>query len=150
MDADQFRSDFPAFTNSDVYPDESVTFWITVAGLMLRPCAWQDLIDLGTELFVAHNLSLEKLAAVNGGMNSGVVTGKQVDKLSVTYDASVGVVADAGHWNLTTYGTRFLWMLNMAGMGATQLGAGAVVPGPFQAGYVIGGILGQGWPYYGA
>lgn len=147
MDAAQFRADFPEFASQTVYPDSAVTFWITVAGKLLRACAWADLIDVGTELFVAHNLSLEKLAAANGGMNSGVITGKTVDKLSVTYDASVGIVPDAGHWNLTTYGTRFLWLLNMAGMGPTQLGAGAVVYGLSQPGFVVGGLLGYGWPH---
>ena len=146
MDSATFRADFPAFTHA-LYPDASVDFWIRIGGLLLRPERWADLLDVGIELFTAHNLTLERLAAANGGAQGGVVSGKTVDKLSITYDASAGIIPDAGHWNLTTYGTRFLWLLNMAGMGPTQAGAGAAGFAPGTVAFVVGGSLGPGWPY---
>jgi hypothetical protein len=148
LDAGQFRLDFPEFTNTTTFPDSSVNFWLGVAVKMLRESRWADLLDVGLELFMAHNLSLEKAAASGGvpGIQYGAVSGKTVDKLSITYDATIGIVPDAGHWNLSTYGTRFLWMMNMAGMGPTQVGAGAAGFDPGQV-YIYGGTYGPGWPY---
>lgn len=152
MDAAQFRLDFPEFADATAYPASGINFWLGVAAKLLRPEAWVDVIDIGYELFTAHNLALEKAAAQGGaggaapGMNIGVVASKTVDKLSITYNSTAGLVPDAGHWNLTTYGTRFLWLLNMAGMGPTQLGAGIV----WYAGspWSYGGAYGPGWPFY--
>jgi hypothetical protein len=151
MDAAQFRTDFPEFADVVAYPDSSVDFWIRLATKLLRPSRWADVLDEGIELFVAHNLALQRAASSGGssgvpGMNSGVVASKTVDKLSITYDSSVGIVPNAGHWNLTTYGTRFLWLMNMAGMGPTQLGAGVAHALDGEV-WVVGGILGNGWPY---
>lgn len=146
MDAARFRLDFPEFTDPP-YTDGSVNFWLGVAVLMLRPERWADLLDVGLELFTAHNLALERAAATNGGAQMGVVSAKTVDKLSISYDASAGIIPNAGHWNLTTYGTRFLWMMNMAGMGPTQVGAGVAGFPPGSTVYVVGGLYGAGWPY---
>lgn len=146
VDAAKFRTDFPAFASVATYPDASVNFWLTLGYALLRPERWVDLIDQGVELFVAHNLTLEKLAA--GGNPSGaIVNSKQVDKLSVGYDTSAGLIPDAGNFNLTTYGTRFFFLMNMAGMGGTQLGAGAAGFAPGVVAIIVGGPLGPGWPH---
>ena len=144
-----FRSDFPEFATAS---DGSVNFWLGVGALLILSCPWGALQDFGTELFIAHNLALEQIAqraAANGGtpgLNFGVTSGKTVDKLSITYDAEAGVVKDAGHWNLTTYGTRFIQLADLAGAGGYQAGAG---PAPYTLGNVavFGGAFGVGWPY---
>lgn len=148
MDAAQFRADFPEFTSTTLYPDSSVNFWLRLGTKLLRPERWQDILDEGLELFAAHNLALERAAATGNapGMNSGVVQQKQVDKLSISYDSSAGLIPGAGHWNLTTYGTRFLWLMNMVGMGPTQLGAG-VAGWPVGDVVSVGGLWGVGWPH---
>lgn len=146
-----FRADFPAFAEATVYPDSSVQFWITLASRLLRPCAWQDILDTGIELFVAHNLVLERLASNGGngggvpGINTGVLQSKTIDKLSVTYNTTMGIDPNGGQFNLTLYGLRFLWLSDMAGMAPTQVSAGSPVPN--YTPWIVGGLLGSGWPY---
>lgn len=146
VDAARFRDDFPAFASVVTYPDASVNFWLTLGYALLRPERWADILYQGVELFVAHNLTLEKLAA-GGNAAGALVNSKQVDKLSVGYDTSAGLIPDAGNFNLTTYGTRFWFLMNMAGMGGTQLGAGVAGLPLGTVGIVVGGPLGPGWPY---
>lgn len=135
----QFRADFPEFANTTVFPDGQITFWLKWAYIMVRADRWMEALDLGIELFVAHNLVLEALAqkaAAGGGgagipgAQGGVVTSKQVDKVSVSYDANAGLILDGGDWNLTTYGTRFLRMARMMGAGGEQV-SGACGPFPY-------------------
>lgn len=154
MDPATFRTDFPEFGNTTTYPDSSVNFWLNLAGLLILPTVWGDVQPYATELFIAHNLALEQLAqraAASGGvpgLTAGVTSGKTVDKLSITYDTTAGLVKDAGHWNLTTYGTRFIMLANLAGMGGYQAGAGMAYAAPGTV-LTIGGPFGSGWPYYG-
>lgn len=140
----EFRASFPQFVSATLYPDSSVQFWLTLAGKLLRPERWQDVLPEGIGLFVAHNLALEGPAGAGSktpGVGTGMVASKTVGKLSVSYDNSVGIDATAGHWNLTTFGMRFLTLMRMAGTGGIQLGAG---------GYGgLGPSLTFGYPPYG-
>lgn len=128
MDVPTFRGDFPEFADSAQYPDARVQFFISLAGKLLAPQRWDaSLIGYGTELFVAHHLSLsgkDQAAAANGGQGgaaSGVVAGKSVDRVSVSYDTRSIALGNAGHWNMTSYGIRFLQLARMAGAGGVQL-----------------------------
>jgi hypothetical protein len=125
--ADGFRSDFPEFANTTAFPDPGLNFWIGVAGKLLNPRRWQDMLDVATELFVAHNLALERQAqksAANGavpGVSTGPVSSKTVGPVTQAYDTTAGINQDAGHWNLTTYGTRFYQLMQMFGAGPIQV-----------------------------
>jgi hypothetical protein len=136
-----FRSYFTEFGNTTTYPDSLVSFWIAVAGQMLRVEAWGQptnppvspptgLYDIGTALFVAHNLALEQMAikaAANGGtpgINKGPVSSETIGPISAGYDSGAAIVDGGGNWNLTTYGTRFLWFVDMLGAGPVQVGIG--------------------------
>lgn len=121
-----FRTAFPEFASETAYPDSLVTFWLTVAGKMVSATRWGDLLDQGIQLFTAHNLVLERQAAksaatgaVPGGA-SGPVNSKTVDKVSVSYDTAAAMEPNAGHWNLTTYGQRYIRLANMFGSGGLQ------------------------------
>lgn len=122
-----FRADFPEFANTTTFPDASVNFWISLAGKMMSAERWADLLDTGTELFVAHNIALQakdaKAAAAGGvgGATSGVVASKSVDKVSVSYDTGSATIAGGGAWNLTAYGVRYLQLARMVGAGAVQI-----------------------------
>lgn len=147
----EFRANFPEFADATAFPDSSITFWLGLAYKLLRPERWCDIIDEGAQLFAAHNLAIERIAqnsgetgGVPGITGAGIVASKQIDKLSISYDASVGADPTAGHWNLTTYGMRFLWLMRMAGTGGQQYGAG---PAAGNSAVVFGGVLGLGWPY---
>lgn len=132
-----FRANFPEFASTTTYPNNMISFWLTVAGKQVRAIVWQDETDLGVQLFVAHNCVLEAQAlkaARTGGAPGGVVgpaNSKSVDKVSVSYDTGAGTVPGWGNWNLTTFGTRFKYFVDMFGAGAIQIGAGCGYGGPF-------------------
>lgn len=126
MDINTFRTDYPEFANTTLYPNSGVTYWLTLAGKLLNADRWYDLLDTGTELFVAHNLVLERQAQASAatgappGVTTGAVASKTVDKVTVAYDVASGIEADAGHWNQTIYGTRFISLARMVGSGGMQ------------------------------
>ena len=131
----QLRVDFPEFGSSVTYPNSALTFWLGIAYQMLNADRWGKQLDLGAELFCAHQLTLEaraQLEASNGGIPGqtvGVVNSKSVDKVSIGYDTSAGIEPDAGHWNLSIYGTRFIRLNKMMGAGPLFVGVGAIPVG---------------------
>lgn len=127
MDAAQFRTDFPEFADAAIYPDATVNLWLGVAGISLPADRWGALLDLGTELFIAHHLAVgagnTKAAAAGGipGSAGGVISSKSVDKVSVSYDTGAGTLEGGDFWNRTTYGIEFLRYARMMGAGGIQL-----------------------------
>lgn len=127
MDATQFRLDFPEFADETRYKDSAVNFWLGIAEKTLPPDRWCDYLDVGLELFVAHNLALadQRLAAAEVGGTPGQVKGpmtsKAVDKVSAGYDSGAVTLDDGGFFNLTTYGIQFLQLARMIGSGGIQL-----------------------------
>lgn len=143
INAAQFRADLPVFADPVAYPNGSIDYWINMASLLINTRRWGasaietwpnssppklTLYDFGVEMFVAHNLALERKATLGGaaggvpGLSTGVAQSKSIDKVSVSYDTKSGIEPDAGHWALTIYGNRFLRMLRQAGSGPYQLG----------------------------
>ena len=124
-----FRADFPEFISSATYTDSAVSYWLNLGVQLFDPAIWSTLVDTATELFIAHNLVLEQQAANsanNGGVpgiNSGPLNSKSVDKVSAGYDAGAATLMGFGNFNLTTYGTRLAWLVNMAGIGGIQTGS---------------------------
>lgn len=112
-----------------------------------------SLYDVGTELFVAHNLVLERQAAKAAnrgappGVSRGAIGSESAGGASVSYDTSSGLLTDAGHWNLTTYGTRFVELVRLVGAGPVQVGWGhsPVGVGPAWPGPNGGYLSGQSW-----
>jgi hypothetical protein len=128
MTLNQFRSDFAEFADTSKYPDALITFWLTVTSKLINVDRWGDLSDQGQELMTAHYLSLaardRATAAAPGaipGQLTGVVTAKSVDDVSVSYDVSSMLNADAGSWNQTTYGARYFQLARLMGAGGIQL-----------------------------
>lgn len=131
----QFRVDYNEFNSSVTYPNSALSFWLDIAYRQLNADRWGTSIDIGAELFVAHHLSIEARAQAEsqaGGIPGGQVgpiNSKSVDKVSIGYDTGAGIQPDAGHWNLTVYGTRFIRMARMMGAGPLFIGVGAVPAG---------------------
>lgn len=155
MDAAQFRTDFPAFANTTTYADGTVNFYLNLAALLLNATRFSTILPFATELFVAHNLVIDQLAnrtaAAGGipGLVPGALESKAIKDVRLSYDPNVGLETDAGHWNLTTYGTRFIQLAKMAGSGGVQLGAAGVGSGWPGAGEGFGSPIGPigpgGW-----
>lgn len=124
-----FRAHFSEFAHPISYTESAILYWLRLAGKMLNVSRWDDLLEIGTELFVAHNLTLERKAEDESknnappGMTTGLVNNTSVDKVSVGYDSASAAELDAGHWNLTIYGTRFVRLARMIGAGPIQVGA---------------------------
>jgi hypothetical protein len=121
-----FRAAFPEFIDTTEYPETVITYWFGIAGLLLNSTSgrgFRDMLDHATYLFAAHNIVLERQArkARSGVGPAGPVTSKSVGPGSISYDASAGLVKDAGHWNLTNYGTRLIELIDMFGAGGIQL-----------------------------
>lgn len=138
-----FRQNFPAFASAVQYPDGSINFWLNYAYMLLPACRWKNILDLGVQLFVAHNVTLDGLGAAEGqngapsGMTVGPVVSKTVGDLTITYDTASGVSEGDQHWSLTNYGTRFVKLARQFGSGPVQIGIGYT---PVGQGY------GQPWP----
>jgi hypothetical protein len=129
---ESFRVDYPEFRDQGKYPDSGVQLYAAMAGLLLNQNLWgppaltttnppTTMFDIGVELFIAHNLALElqQIKASNNGAAPGIMTGvvssKSVGGVSISYDTASGVEADASHWNLTTYGIRFIRLAKQFG-----------------------------------
>lgn len=125
--AASFRADAPEFTDPVRYSDGAINTQISLAGLFLNVDRWYDVLDRGTELYVAHYLVIGARAAMSAsaggipGAIAGLQTAKAVDKVSASMDVSAVTLADAGHWNSTSYGVQFYQLAMMFGAGPIQL-----------------------------
>jgi len=122
-----FRTIFPEFTDPAKYTDASIEFWMGIAASLVNPDRWGVLTDQGIALVTAHHLVLaqrdQATAGVGGapGEVKGPTASKSVDKVSVSYDTGAVALSDAGFWNLTTYGVRFMTIARAMGAGGMQL-----------------------------
>lgn len=125
--SDQFRADFPEFSDKTRYPDPSVNFYLAQADNLLDQDRFGDQFVYLAELFTAHYTEIRgrrSAQAALGGVNSsggGILTSKSVDKVSASYDVSGIINPDAGFWNNTDYGREFFWWWEMSGAGGRQL-----------------------------
>jgi len=125
----QFREVFPQFSNETTYPNAAIQMRLTLVDVLMSESRFgPDVFPYVAGLFVAHYMALSaadnRSAATGGagGVNSGIMTAKSVDKVSASYDASNTLNPDAGFWNNTRYGSEFWEYLMIFGAGAIQLG----------------------------
>lgn len=127
MTVAEFRLKFPEFSDGFVYPEDSVAFWLGLAEILLPAARWKALRPAGLALYTAHNLTLDRQSSMSGrggaapGVSTGVVASKSVGAMSISYDATAGMDALAGSWNLTAYGRRVWTLIRIVGMGGVQL-----------------------------
>jgi hypothetical protein len=139
---EDFRGTFKAFTDANRYDSQMVEFWLGVAYLRLPADRWGNLLDLGAQLYTAHNIVLEaknQLTAKTGGMpgTSAPISSKTAGKVTVAYDNGVSTYENAGHYNQTDYGRRFWELVQIIGAGPVQVGIGPLFGAPYS---------GQPWP----
>lgn len=127
MNTEEFRKLYPEFSDEQTFPEAAVQSWLDLADKTLPAERWRDWREQGQALFTAHFLVLaarDQKAALSGGgigMANGMMSSKSVDKVSVSYDSGAISMADGGHWNMTSYGIRFLTTARMVGTGPIQL-----------------------------
>lgn len=139
IDVAGFRSNFPEFKSTTIYPDSMVNLWLTYAYILLPARRWCTVLDLGAQLYTAHNLTMQGLSTAEGGngappgMTVGPISSKTVGELTIAYDTAMGAHADDGPFASTRYGTLLLHMARQFGSGPIQsrpgripIGAGAV------------------------
>ena len=130
----QFRNDQAAFQDPNLFSDHSIALYLNIANSTLDGDKWGEIWTLGVELWTAHFLSLDlqaAQAAANGtapGMNPGIVSAKSIGPASVTYDSNSSD-SDAGMWNSTTYGRRYIRFARMVGAGGRQINPQGLFPG---------------------
>ncbi|KLU14346.1 MULTISPECIES: DUF4054 domain-containing protein [Xenorhabdus] len=123
----QFRLDFPQFSDTVKFPDTRIQFRLNLADKQLDENRFGDMFGYVVELMVAHYMTLwaadsrSVAAGGTGGANSGVVSSKSVDKVSVSYDTGATLNPNAGFWNNTRYGSEFYELLMSFGAGGIQL-----------------------------
>jgi hypothetical protein len=142
---DQFRADFPAFKDPEIYQNATLTMYLTAAGNLLPACRWGDLWTIGQELWAAHFILLDKIdeksVEKGSGTPAGPLTSKSVGQVSASY-AETAMEKDAGHWNMTGFGRRFIRFARLAGMGGSQLTGGVPQSGNWFPGSASAGFAG--------
>ena len=133
MTAAQFRGLYPEFSDIAAYPDAIVELWIQTASDQLDPLRWANLLFLGVANFTAHYLAIGRknyLSASAGGApgGAGLANLKTVGRATVQLDTENTTVKGAGFWNLTTYGTQFIYFARMVGSGGQQVTGPMVLP----------------------
>lgn len=123
---DKFREDFPQFGNAVTFPNAQIQFRLNLADQLLDENNFGEVFPYRRAFCRALHgaCAVDNRAAAiggGGGANSGVVSSKSVDKVSVSYDSSATMNPDAGFWNNTRYGAEFWQLIQMFGMGGRQL-----------------------------
>lgn len=148
-----FRQSFPEFAVAGDYADSVLAYWIAIGVMFQNTGVWgvgatvavsppTTPYDFGLELFVAHNLAVERrnlLTAAAGGVPGeakGPTSAKSVNGVSISYDTGAAAEEDAGWWNMSIYGQRYIRLAQQ--MGGVPLLIG--VPGPAPP------LSGPGWP----
>jgi hypothetical protein len=133
----QFRANFPEFTSATVYPDSMIGMWLQFAYLLLSSRRWRQALDLGAQLYTAHQIVLQGLSvaeAGNGappGMAPGPINSKTAGELTLAYDTGVSSTSDDGSWAQTRYGTMFVKLARQFGSGPVQTPPGVAPLGQF-------------------
>ena len=126
----QFRLDFPAFTNTTIYPDAMVQWNITWATNLMNATSWGNMYTQGMELLVAHLSFLnaqQNLAAAAGGapgIAKGLIASESAGAVSLGYDTLSATEERGGSYNLTQWGQQFIRLARLVGMGPVQVGIG--------------------------
>lgn len=119
----EFRAQVPQFADAAKYPDAQVQFYLTMAEASIPASRWGEMYGHGIALFTAHNLALDQMSngLIPGRSQFGLIASKAVGPASVSYDNTLFMLPDAGHWGLTMFGLRFLQTARLLGAGGMQL-----------------------------
>jgi len=123
----QFRHDFPEFSDEAIYSQNMISFWSTLGAKVVSEDTFGNVYDEALSLFVAHNLVIQanNVNASSGdgavGLAGGIEASKSVGSASVSYDTASTALPNAGHWNMTTYGKQYASMAQLFGCGGLHV-----------------------------
>lgn len=132
MTTDRFLEIFPEFDNSEYYPCDRIQLWLTMAGQQVSSTRWATMAELGISLWTAHYLVMDKqsydsaVANETPGLNEGTLGSVSTGSVSSTWNTATTAIAGDGHWNKTTYGTRYRELSRMFGAGGLQMSPGII------------------------
>lgn len=124
----QFQTAFPAFSDSNKFPEAQVQFWLDFADQMHNADRWGGMLANGIMLYVAHHLSGDYMAmreAARGGapgLRSNVISSEGGDNVNISFDTTSSSEEGAGHFNSTIYGKRWYALAQLHGAGPVQVG----------------------------
>ena len=128
LTAAQFREIQPSFQDSSIYSDEQLGMNLELAASMLDPNRWADWRPLGMALMVAHFIALDeremrtsRKGGIPGQGGIGIMASKSIGSVSASFDVQSGSELNAGHWNMTSFGRRYIRMARMVGAGGVQI-----------------------------
>lgn len=131
---EQFVKVFPEFCNKKKYPEAAIEFYLELAYIVLNAARWGRTLSFGIQMFTAHNLVLEAIAQAQAAKGappvgpSGPASSKSAGPVSISWDTGTAAELNAGHWNETIYGKRYIRMCRLMGAGGLQLGIGIDLP----------------------
>ena len=129
MDVSEFRQVFPAFSDSEKYPDVLIESTLELAQAFVTEKVWKSLRDRGVGLYAAHMIVINEKAEKDPQKALGVTQSKSVGPGSVSYNVQMATDAKAGHWNLSVYGLQFRRLARMMGAGPIQVSPETSRPG---------------------
>lgn len=127
FDPAQFLLAFPEFGNAATYTPAMLATWGAVAVSLVSCKRWGSQWQLGVNLYVAHEITLEaqsaSAAAIGGvpGAQSGPINSKTIGTVTAAYDTQQIAEKNAGWWNSTMYGRQFYRLMRIFGAGVIQL-----------------------------
>lgn len=132
MTAEEFRTAYPVFADTEQYPDARVEYWLSFAAVMTSSRRWKctGLRDHAQGLLVAHYMSIAETArdpatgaATIPTAAAGAKTSESQNADGVSYSDGYDASAYAGDGQLagTWYGQQFLDLRRLVGAGGLQL-----------------------------
>lgn len=112
---------FPAFGELE---DGDIQKIIDRAGPYFDVARWDDLLDEGMGLWVAHQLALQARDATAGSNNGGftdATTMKKVDQMQKSMSAEIIKAGMDNPYMATVYGQQYLDLRRLVGIGATAV-----------------------------
>lgn len=124
FDVEEFRTQFPAFSNETTFPDSTLQGYWDAATCYINPndfCWLQgDCLQLALNLMTAHLTALSVL--IGQGQNPGFVEEAMIDKISVTLHPPP-VKNQWGWWlSGTPYGAQLWALLQVKSAGGFYIG----------------------------
>lgn len=115
-----FKVRFPEFVSQD---DSRIQLFLDDAETMLNFTYWGTKYDLGVNYYTAHELakSIAYISSGGSGGGSGVISGKSVDGVSVSYATSTPSNTKEAYYMSTPYGIKYWSLLRSLPIAAASI-----------------------------